>query len=96
MFKKLKDKTKEAAATATAGLVRSDSMNSLNSTSSAVSATSSTRTPNRTPTSRIQKSLQGGPPSSGETRIRQLEAKLAGNNSFYISLIAVFIIPHNM
>ena len=34
MFKKLKDKTKEAASTAAASLTRSDSMNSLNSTNS--------------------------------------------------------------
>jgi len=37
MFKKLKDKTKEAAATAASNLTRSDSMNSLNSTNSGFS-----------------------------------------------------------
>jgi len=73
MFKKLKDKTKEAAATAASNLTRSDSMNSLNSTNSGFSAASSSRTPVKT--SRIQQSLQGTP---NETKIRQLEAKLAG------------------
>merc|ERR1711990_930145 len=72
MFKKLKDKTKEAAATAASNLTRSDSMNSLNSTNSGFSAASSSRTPVKT--SRIQQSLQGTP---NETKIRQLEAKLA-------------------
>lgn len=76
MFKKLKDKTREAAEAAQATLTRSDSMSSLNSQNSQMSgfsATSST-TPNRGKTPGIRTQLN----SNAETRIRQLEAKLAG------------------